>query len=130
MQHIYQLVFFPAAWMRGQEIIHAANQSRNETWKNFRKTPDYVTWCIGGALRGAFLDKDKAVTVLTQQQDVYALHEGYYDYALLERYDADMVDAMDGEVEEVETWFKFDFKHSKYMQIPRPECLEGTCKFA
>lgn len=129
MNHIYQLAFFPINWMLGNEAQYAATQGEENAWKEFIKTRAYFDWQIGGALRGSFTNKEDLISILTKEQDIYLLHEGWYDYALIEKHTLNQIDSFDLEVSEVETWFKFDLEQSKYVQIARPECLKGTCKF-
>ena len=79
--------------------------------------------CDHGDMRcwGYFKSREHAASAL--EQNVCDMHEGCYDYAVLERID-EGVSAYAGERQ------FYQFKNGGYVEIPEPECMKRLVNFA
>jgi hypothetical protein len=126
-QYIYNLFVYPKGFMTGCEILNGKNSS-DEQRKKFKDTPEWYEWLCRGTRRATFLEFKSAEEVLTRKQDLYTLHEGYYEYALIEKICLNEVDGWYFG-SDAETWYRWNDESSSYNQIKKPEYLKGTCCF-
>jgi hypothetical protein len=123
---LYHLVCFPSAWMEFSEMLY---QKDKLDFEELRDSFGYFEFLKGGVLRGTFTDRKKLLQLLETSEHACCIAEGYYDYALIETHDANVLDGCNF-LEDAEYWLKFDLKEQKYNRIPRPECLNQTMCFA
>lgn len=72
---------------------------------------------------GFFENKEDAIDVL--HRNVTDMHEGYYDYAVIEEYE-EGIGCSTGNRQ----WFKYDNNRDGYFEIDEPYCVKNICDFA
>lgn len=82
----------------------------------FGDTGDQRTW-------GFFENKEDAVDVL--HRNATDMHEGYYDYAVIEEYEEGLCPWAENY-----QWFKYDESRDGYFEIDEPDCVKNICNFA
>jgi hypothetical protein len=134
-QLIYHLVAFPDNWMKAQEkyseLCKKADKKSHEEFINDKRL--YYDWLCGGRHRGSFTDKDQLIKIIKDSTDPYGICECYYEYLLIETHVLNGIDSCLFSPDSTnEMWFhyvKLDEDNWEYQEIPRPECLMGTCNF-
>lgn len=134
-QLIHHLVAFPDNWMKAEEKQFEYTQKGDLTLREeFRNDKDlFHDWLSGGRHRGSFTDKDQLIKIIKDSRDPYGICEGYYEYLLIETHTLNCIDSCLFSPDSTnEMWFhyvKLDEDNWEYQEIPRPECLTGTCNF-
>ena len=126
---LYNIAFFSKAYMEASEARDSGNWEAYRT-ENLGAAHDLL---IGPRRRGTYTDREKAINLLETRQDLYALHEGYYDYALIETVTSDEIDPFDynfDNPEESELWYKWSNESSSYVRIKKPRFLKGVVSFS
>lgn len=132
---IHHLVAFPAKWIEAMEK-YKEYQAKNdlELRKAFEEDKELQhAWNMGGRHRGSFTDRELLINTIQTQGDPYSICECYYEYLLIETHRLNCIDgSLFSPDYHYETWFrhvKIDENTWEYQEIPRPECLKGTCNF-
>lgn len=84
-------------------------------------------WPIFGSRRtwGFYSDRDVAIKAL--HENWTDMHEGLYNYAVIEGYDEGICHGHDPDEAQ---WFKWDKENEGYREIERPEAVVGFCDWA
>lgn len=136
MDYIHHLLGFSAGYILANEKAKEIKDKRDkEDWKEFRESELWNSYTEHAVYMGTYTDKQKLIDRVLSSKNMWDIHEGWYDYLLIESYEANhlegaIFDAPD--FNESEMWFKFvklGEDQYEYQQIPRPECLKGVCNF-
>ena len=87
----------------------------NERW--FAEFGDQRTW-------GYYSDREKAVQAL--HENWTDMHEGCYEYALIEKFD----EGISHYVHKSRQWFAWYDEEQGYFEINEPECVKHLASFA
>ena len=141
MQYIYNLIAFSEKYIDAQEEYSRldtilSKMSRQEGRQYYEEHKDvferlFKETTIGKAYRGSFTDLDMLVKIIESQDDPYGLCEGYYNYLLIERYEANMIDGCCFCEEGCEIWYRteYDSENFKYVRIEKPEGMKRLVNF-
>jgi hypothetical protein len=72
---------------------------------------------------GFYYDREKCVQAL--HENATDMHEGCYDYAVMESYHEGICGAVHGSVQ----WFQWDKEQQGYFEIPVPDRESHTCSY-
>ena len=141
MQYIYNLIAFSEKYINAQEEYSKldtilSKMSRQECRQYYEEQKDvfdklFKETSIGKAYRGSFTDLDMLVKIIESQNDPYGLCEGYYNYLLIERYEANMIDGCCFGEGGCEIWYRteYDSENFKYVRIEKPEGMKRLVNF-
>jgi hypothetical protein len=80
---------------------------------------------IGEIPRGIFITAEEIAVLLEEERDVYGLHEGYYDYALIVRTACGQIDPDQTAVAFYKWEQTKDVYTGKYVKIETPESIKN-----
>jgi hypothetical protein len=125
------MLVFPTETMKAWEVYtdYQEGKASKEEFEKHREK-----WFKKFVYRGTFTDKDALLNLIENDKEMYHIHEGWYDYMLIEKYNANQIDGLAWGLDfDHEMWFKAYYNSETgdfgWNRIERPECFKGTIGF-